>query len=96
MLRWRLPRQYPSSSRRSICSKSPDLKQWCTKVRRHGNNLVPASSSATDFYEIFVSLIQQVVTPDASDGKTLTTAILLEAFQDPQGRFTVQLAVSHP
>ncbi|KAF8591761.1 cysteine proteinase [Ramaria rubella] len=37
-----------------------------------------------DFYEIFVSLIQQVVTPDASDGKTLNTTILLEAFQDPQ------------
>lgn len=41
-------------------------------------------NSSTDFYEIFVSIIQQVITPDSCDGNTLNTSILLEAFQDPQ------------
>ncbi|KAF8519335.1 cysteine proteinase [Hysterangium stoloniferum] len=36
-----------------------------------------------DFYGIFVSCVQQIVTPDKDDGHLLTAAILLEAFQDP-------------
>lgn len=44
-------------------------------------------NAPTDFYDIFVSIIQQVLTPDSCEGKTLNTSILLEAFQDPQSLF---------
>lgn len=38
-----------------------------------------------DFYEVFLSLIQQIVTPEPG-GTTLTSETLLEAFQSPEGR----------
>ncbi|GJJ09272.1 hypothetical protein Clacol_003494 [Clathrus columnatus] len=37
-----------------------------------------------DFYDIFVSMIHQIVTPDATDHTLLTPALLLEGLQDPQ------------
>ncbi|KZV89468.1 cysteine proteinase [Exidia glandulosa HHB12029] len=37
-----------------------------------------------DFYEVFRSVIEQIVTPDAATGERLTPDILLEAFQEPQ------------
>ena len=37
-----------------------------------------------DFYDVFLSLIQQVITPEPG-GTTLTPETLLEAFQSPEG-----------
>jgi hypothetical protein len=37
-----------------------------------------------DFYEVLVSLIQQIVIPEPG-GTTLTSETLLEAFQSPEG-----------
>lgn len=37
-----------------------------------------------DFYDIFVSIIQQVVEPEPG-GQKLTPEVLLEAFQKPEG-----------
>jgi ubiquitin thioesterase protein OTUB1 len=40
-----------------------------------------------DFYDVLISLINQVVTPEA-DGTELTIATLVEAFQSPEGTWT--------
>lgn len=37
-----------------------------------------------DFYEVLLSLIQQIITPEP-EGTTLTSDTLLEAFQSPEG-----------
>jgi ubiquitin thioesterase protein OTUB1 len=37
-----------------------------------------------DFYEVLLSLIQQIVVPEPG-GTTLTSETLLEAFQSPEG-----------
>lgn len=37
-----------------------------------------------DFYQVFLSLIQQIVDPEPG-GTTLTPETLLEAFQSPEG-----------
>ena len=37
-----------------------------------------------DFYEVLMSLIQQIVIPEP-EGTTLTSETLLEAFQSPEG-----------
>ena len=39
-----------------------------------------------DFYEVLVSLIQQVVTPN-KEGRMMTPEHLLELFQQPEGKF---------
>jgi ubiquitin thioesterase protein OTUB1 len=38
-----------------------------------------------DFYEVFLSLIQQIIVPEPG-GTTLTSETLLEAFQSPEGK----------
>lgn len=38
-----------------------------------------------DFYEVLLSLIQQIITPEPG-GTTLTSETLLEAFQSPEGK----------
>lgn len=38
-----------------------------------------------DFYEVLVSLIQQITVPEPG-GTTLTSETLLEAFQSPEGK----------
>lgn len=37
-----------------------------------------------DFYEVLLSLIQQIIIPEPG-GTTLTSETLLEAFQSPEG-----------
>ena len=39
-----------------------------------------------DFYEVFLSLIQQIIVPEPG-GTTLTSETLLEAFQNLEGKF---------
>jgi ubiquitin thioesterase protein OTUB1 len=39
-----------------------------------------------DFYEVLVSIVQQIVKPD-HEGKRMTPEMLLEAFQLPEGKF---------
>jgi len=39
-----------------------------------------------DFYEVLLSLIQQIIIPEP-EGTTLTSETLLEAFQSPEGKF---------
>jgi ubiquitin thioesterase protein OTUB1 len=39
-----------------------------------------------DFYEVLLSLIQQIAIPEPG-GTTLTSETLLEAFQSPEGKF---------
>jgi ubiquitin thioesterase protein OTUB1 len=39
-----------------------------------------------DFYEVFLSLIQQILVPEPG-GTILTSETLLEAFQSPDGKF---------
>jgi hypothetical protein len=39
-----------------------------------------------DFYDVLVSIVQQVVTPD-HEGKKMTPEMLLEAFQSIEGMF---------
>jgi len=41
-----------------------------------------------DFYDILVSLVRQVVQPD-HEGKILSPELLLEAFQHPEGKFSM-------
>ncbi|KIM81941.1 hypothetical protein PILCRDRAFT_71406, partial [Piloderma croceum F 1598] len=41
-----------------------------------------------DFYDILVSLVHQVVQPD-HEGKILSPELLLEAFQHPEGKFSM-------
>lgn len=44
-----------------------------------------------DFYDVFTSLINQVITPEAG-GAILTTKTLIEAFQSPEGEnFAIQI-----
>ena len=38
-----------------------------------------------DFYDVLISLIRQIVVPEPN-GSTLTDEILLEAFQDAEGK----------
>ena len=38
-----------------------------------------------DFHDVIVSIVRQIVVPEPS-GATLTPALLLEAFQDAEGR----------
>lgn len=46
-----------------------------------------------DFYDVLLSLIQQIVTPEPG-GTTLTPETLLEAFQSPEGERLSSLRLS--
>jgi ubiquitin thioesterase protein OTUB1 len=53
-----------------------------------------------DFYEEFASLIENIIKPN-SEGTTLTVDLLLNAFQNPEGIFSLSLSMyiffcSHP
>jgi ubiquitin thioesterase protein OTUB1 len=44
-----------------------------------------------DFYEEFASLIENIIKPN-SEGRTLTVDLLLNAFQSPEGIFSLSIS----